>query len=170
MRALPSSLVIDTCVWVDNYLGTRPGSGEARSLLDAAIRLDIDLLYAITSAKDVYYLVAQVLKREQTREGVPLTPSLVAANKETAWACVENMERNATAVGLDASDVWLAHKFKPVHDDFEDNLVVAAARRAKADYLVTNDERLLRHSPVAALSPRDMLALLRSLAESRRVV
>ena len=48
--------------------------------------------------------------------------------------------------------------------------VVAAARRAKADYLVTNDERLLRHSPVAALSPRDMLALLRSLAESRRVV
>ena len=170
MRALPSSLVIDTCVWVDNYLGTRPGSGEARSLLDAAIRLDIDLLYAITSAKDVYYLVAQVLKRERAREGVPLTPSLVAANKETAWACVENMERNATAVGLDASDVWLAHKFKPVHDDFEDNLVVAAARRAKADYLVTNDERLLRHSPVAALSPRDMLALLRSLAESRRVV
>lgn len=170
MRALPSSLAIDTCVWVDNYLGTRPGSGEARSLLDAAIRLDIDLLYAITSAKDVYYLVAQVLKREQAREGVPLTPLLVAANKETAWACVENMERNATAVGLDASDVWLAHKFKPVHDDFEDNLVVAAARRAKADYLVTNDERLLRHSPVAALSPRDMLALLRSLAESRRVV
>lgn len=170
MRALPSSLVIDTCVWVDNYLGTRPGSGEARSLLDAAIRLDIDLLYAITSAKDVHYLVAQVLKREQAREGAPLTPSLVAANKETAWACVENMERNATAVGLDASDVWLAHKFKPVHDDFEDNLVVAAARRAKADYLVTNDERLLRHSPVAALSPRDMLALLRSLAESRRVV
>lgn len=170
MRALPSSLVIDTCVWVDNYLGTRPGSGEARSLLDAAIRLDIDLLYAITSAKDVYYLVAQVLKREQAREGVPLTPSLVAANRETAWACVENMERNATAVGLDASDVWLAHKFKPVHDDFEDNLVVAAARRAKADYLVTNDERLLRHSPVAAISPRDMFALLRSLAESRRVV
>lgn len=170
MRELPSSLVIDTCVWVDNYLGTRPGSGEARSLLDAAIRLDIDLLYAITSAKDVYYLVAQVLKREQAREGVPLTPSLVAANKETAWACVENMERNATAVGLDASDVWLAHKFKPVHDDFEDNLVVAAARRAKADYLVTNDERLLRHSPVAALSPRDMFALLRSLAESQRVV
>lgn len=170
MRELPSSLVVDTCVWVDNYLGTRPGSGEARSLLDAAIRLDIDLLYAITSAKDVYYLVAQVLKREQAREGVPLTPSLVAANKETAWACVENMEHNATAVGLDASDVWLAHKFKPVHDDFEDNLVVAAARRAKADYLVTNDERLLRHSPVAALSPRDMLALLRSLDESRRVV
>ncbi len=135
MRALPSSLVIDTCVWVDNYLGTRPGSGEARSLLDAAIRLDIDLLYAITSAKDVYYLVAQVLKREQAREGVPLTPSLVAANKETAWACVENMERNATAVGLDASD-----------------------------------ERLLHHSPVAALSPRDMLALLRSLGEPRLVV
>ena len=120
------------------------------------------------TAKGACYEGAPVIARNRhLRLGRQLPGN---ASKETAWACVENMERNATAVGLDASDVWLAHKFKPVHDDFEDNLVVAAARRAKADYLVTNDERLLRHSPVAALSPRDMLALLRSLDESRRVV
>ena len=47
-----------------------------------------------------------------------------------------------------------------LHADFEDDLVIAAALRAKADYLVTNDEGLLRHCPVAALDARDMVALL----------
>ena len=59
--------------------------------------------------------------------------------------------------------VWLACKYRQVHDDFEDDLLIAAAQRAQADYLVTNDERLLKHAPVAALSARDALAALRAL-------
>ncbi len=39
-------------------------------------------------------------------------------------------------------------------------MVLAAAQRAKADYLVTNDEALLRHAPVAALLVEDFLALV----------
>ena len=44
----------------------------------------------------------------------------------------------------------------------EDNLVVAAAQRADATYLVTNDEALIKHAPVAALAPADALALLKA--------
>ena len=44
--------------------------------------------------------------------------------------------------------------------DFEGDLVIAAAMRGKVDYLVTNDERLLRHCPVAALSAFDMCKVL----------
>ena len=47
-----------------------------------------------------------------------------------------------------------------LHADFEDDLIIAAALRAEADYLVTNNEGLLRHCPVAALDARDMVALL----------
>ena len=47
-----------------------------------------------------------------------------------------------------------------LHADFEDDLIIAATLRAKADYLVTNNEGLLRHCPVAALDARDMVALL----------
>ena len=44
--------------------------------------------------------------------------------------------------------------------DFEDDLIIAAARRANADYLVTNDKELALHSPVVALDPMTMLAVL----------
>jgi len=42
-------------------------------------------------------------------------------------------------------------------------MVLAAAKRAKADYLVTSDKKLLSHAPlagVAAVSPGDMLGIL----------
>ena len=58
------------------------------------------------------------------------------------------------------SDLWIASKYKKLYADFEDDLVLAAAVRAKANYFVASDERLLRKAPVAALSPIDMLALL----------
>ena len=46
-------------------------------------------------------------------------------------------------------------------DDFEDDLLLAAAARVDADYVVTSDRALLRHAPVACLDPADMRALLR---------
>ena len=54
----------------------------------------------------------------------------------------------------------------PLHDDYEDNLVVAAAQRSRADCLVTNNEKLLRHSPVATLSCRDAAIYLRAMADA----
>lgn len=58
------------------------------------------------------------------------------------------------------TNVWLARKYQRIHEDFEDCLVLAAAQRAKADFLVTSDDALLRHAPVAALSVDDFLALV----------
>jgi predicted nucleic acid-binding protein len=63
---------------------------------------------------------------------------------------------------LDNSDVWLARKYRTLHDDFEDNFILAAAERAKVDFLVTSDQSLLRKATVAALSPQDMLAVLKA--------
>lgn len=56
--------------------------------------------------------------------------------------------------------VQLARKYQRTHEDFEDCLVLAAAQRVKADFLVTSDEALLHHAPVAALSVDDFLALV----------
>ena len=55
-----------------------------------------------------------------------------------------------------------AEKGSLTQSDLEDNLVVAAAQRADATYLVTNDEALIKHAPVAALAPADALALLKA--------
>ena len=140
----PSRVLLDTNVWLDAFDGARPRSHAANELIDVCACRGIDLLYAVGTAKDVHYLVEASLKRQVY-----------------AAACVANMDEIATAVGADSSDVWLARKYQRIHTDFEDCMVLAAAQRAKADYLVTSDETLLRHAPVAALSVEDFLALMR---------
>lgn len=156
----PSSILLDTNVWLDAYDGARPRSATANALIDACVSRGIDLLYAAGSAKDVFYLVGASLKRQARVEGGTLSDGQARAVSVYASACVSNMCEVATAVGLDVTDIWLARKCQRIHADFEDCLVLAAAERAKADYLVTNDEALLRHAPCAALSVEDMLALL----------
>ena len=158
--SLPSRVLLDTNVWLDAFDGARPRSREANGLIDACVRKGIDLLYAVGTVKDVYYLVGASLKRETRAAGEALSEDQVSAISAYATACIANMDEIATAVGADSSDVWLARKYQRIHADFEDCLVLAAAQRAQADCLVTNDEALLRHAPVAALSAGDFLALV----------
>lgn len=46
------------------------------------------------------------------------------------------------------------------YDDLEDAVQMAAARRARADYLVTRDRAGYAAGPVTAVSPTELLALL----------
>ena len=66
------------------------------------------------------------------------------------------------AVGSDESDLWTACGLCNLHNDLEDNLIVAAAQRSNATYLITSDELLIKHAPVAALTPSDALTLLQA--------
>ena len=156
----PSRVLLDTNVWLDAFDGARRRSRVANELLDVCVRKGIDLLYAVGTAKDVYYLVGASLKRQVRAIGEALSEEQARAASAYAAACVANMDEIATAVGADSSDIWLARKYQRIHEDFEDCLVLAAAQRAKADLLVTSDEALLRHAPVAVLSVDDFLALV----------
>lgn len=156
----PSRVLLDTNVWLDAFDGARLRSHAANELIDVCVRRGIDLLYAVGTAKDVYYLVGASLKRQARATDPVLSEGQARAIATYAAACVTNMDEIATAVGADSSDVWLARKYQRIHADFEDCMVLAAAQRAKADYLVTNDEAFLRHAPVAALSVEDFLALV----------
>ena len=158
--AQPLRVLLDTNVWLAAFDGARPRSREANELIDVCERARIDLLYAAVSAKDVFYLVGASLKRQARATSERLSESQVRAVSTYAVACITNMTEVATAVGMDVSDIWLARKYQRIHTDFEDCLVLAAAQRARVDYLVTSDESLLRHAPVAALSVADFLALV----------
>lgn len=158
------TVLLDTNVWMDYFEGGRAGHADARAVVNSAFESGANLLYAVHSAKDVFYLVAGTYKADYRRaHGGTLTHAAAAAATEMAWGCVGNMCEIATAVGCDQSDVWLARKRKRLHRDFEDNLVLSAADRAKADLFVTNDEQLLHHAPVAALDASDAVAYLQSL-------
>ena len=151
---------MDTNVWLDYHLTERPGHNTAFTLVDAALENDVPLLIASHSLKDFWYLYWQTGKHYNIETGDMTVEACSKSAKIAAWAATEQIVQIATVVGSDASDAWLALKMQNTHDDYEDNLVVAAALRAKPRLLVTNDQTLLGHCPVAAATPQDALSFL----------
>lgn len=157
-------IMLDTNIWLDCFIPARNRQDLAWSLLDEALKNNDEVLYATETAKDVFYTIARSLKAEEREVHGSVSDSQARAINEAAWGVVGFMADVATATGAEQPEVRLAHELKSSHRDFEDNLLVAAAVRADVDYLVTGDEALARHAPVAALPPEDMLALLKGNA------
>ena len=162
MTISPSRLLLDSNVWIDAFAADRPGQDDAVALIDWAVDQSVELLYAASSIKDVYCLLEEGEKRRLRAEGAEITSAVAAAVNEYAWGCIRSMEEVATVVPVDQADIWIARKLRSVHGDFEDNLVLAAVERSKADFLVTGDKVLLGRSSVASLSPHDLLALVKA--------
>lgn len=160
MIAAPSRLLLDSNVWIDLFASDRPGRESAQALISWAVDHEVDLLYAATSIKDVYCLLEEREKRRMRAAGKEITPASAAAVNEYAWGCIRAMEELATVVPVDQSDIWIATKYRSIHGDFEDDLLLAAVERSKADFLVTSDEALLRHAPVATIAPGDLVKLV----------
>lgn len=162
MSSYPQAILLDTNVWLENYIGERAAATQSQQLVDYCLEHEIALLVSASSLKDVYYNIGRYLKAKARAEGDEVTESLAGAMEHIAWSDVRNLMENATLVPLDTADFFEARRFYEVHRDFEDDLVLAAAVRAGADYLVTSDKKLLAHAPVATLTPADMLTLLES--------
>lgn len=152
------SMLIDTNVWLDYFLASRPGYEAAFEFFSALTDKEVDLYYAATTAKDVFFIAGSILKSDWRKEHGVLTEANSRAINVMCWAIAASMEEMATPVGVDASDLWLAEKYRSLHGDLEDNLILAAAQRAKADVLVTCDEGLIKHAPLPALTPQDAIA------------
>lgn len=164
---MPEKVLCDTSVWLDYFLGNRAQHDVARQFVDKCEEEGIALLVSPTSLNDFFHLCQLELQQGIMKATGDFTPQQESAARDVAWADLENLSELATVVTADASDVWLARTHRQVHADFEDNLVVAAAQRAKADFLITNDEQLLKHAPVAALSVADAIKVLEADASSR---
>ena len=165
MSDTPISIMIDTNVWVDSFCGWHMRAPEAKRLLSLAQRSGYELLYPVHSLKDIVYLLTQEYKRKAREEEGQLTSTTGDSIKVNVVSIMRSIMELATAVGADVSDLWLADKYLPIHGDFEDNLVLAACQRARADYLVTNDQALISHADVVAKTPEDMVRLI----EAKRV-
>lgn len=143
-----------------NYVPVRVGHKSAREFFRVAWDKGAQLLFPASIAKDVFYLLGLEYKRQVRAKKGELNQTDAGIINELAWGCVQNMCEVATAVGVDDSDLWLARKYKALSTDFEDNVVLAAAQRVKADCLVTFDQNLIRRAPVPTMLPADVVALL----------
>lgn len=159
MRINPPVLLVDTNVWLDIFLPHRPGRTDALAFLEEAEARDASLAYPAHALLDVYQKV-RVDNKRWIRESRELTQGDALAVKRMAWDYVALMQEVATAIPVDAHDVALACSFRDVHDDLEDDLVLAACQRAHANYLVTTDTSLATHAPIEAKTPAQMAELL----------
>lgn len=156
-------ILLDTNVLVDYYLGREPGCAALVRMI--ASSQEANALYVSSlSLKDVYYLVGATLKRAARMEAGTLSEEDELACNEIAWACVKHALDTFIVAGIGRQECLDAFVCRSVHGDFEDNLVLATGRAARVDFLVTGDETLLRHSPLAALAPTDMASLLEAEA------
>ena len=159
----PTKLLIDTNVWVDYFVDRGAQHTAAMQLiLDASARGDVALYAASVSLKDAFYLVSLESKRSLCADGLPITKEREAAIREAAWASVRALMDFALVVPVGQAEALQAMAYRTVHGDFEDDLILAAAKRVEADYVITSDEELLRHASVGCLTVQDGLALLRS--------
>ena len=153
-------ILVDSCVWVDNYLGDHPKHDESLEFLNRVYTAGATLLYGASKLETVFHvLVAEAKRMVRAGKGV-VSETDAASARAFAWGCLENTRSCATAVGVDEADLWLASKYRSVGPDFEDNVLLAAAQRAGADYLVTWDAALLRTPTVRTATPTQMLALI----------
>lgn len=153
-------LLVDSNVWIDSYLGDHLHFDESYRFLKTARARGSQLLYGASKLEGMFYVLASEFERGM-RDGdgqMPHNASSIA--REFAWGCIENIRKLGTAVGLDEGDLWLACKYRTIGPDFEDDVMLAAAERAHADYIVTWDKELLSTATVRTGTPVQMLALM----------
>lgn len=154
-----SRLLLDTNVWLDYFLDEGPSVDAITEIASAGFSGKTLLLYAPTTAKDLFYLIPRRL-RALDANGESAASSYLPA----AWACVDRMMEIAAAAPQSQAECELARMLRRTSSDFEDNLIVAAGETAQADYIVTNDKRLLSALPEACITPEraaDLLSLAR---------
>lgn len=140
-------LLVDTNVWLDYYL-QEGAFDNVRRLVELAEAGKIDLLYAPTTAKDVFYILPRRLARRNVN-------GINASFGPAAWACVEHMMQVATASPLSMAECEMARM-----PDLEDNLIIASGDTADVDYVVTSDRRMLETMPEVCLTPARALELI----------
>lgn len=157
-------IVVDTNIWLDYLLKDRPGSLDAARLFALAKTTDVPLVIPSHAMSDVFFIMKQEFKKAHLKRGRQASESIGISARVAAWAIIDLIMELATVGPSDQMDAIMASKNRTVHGDYEDNLVVACAVRTSARLLVTNDEQLIRHSPVATMSASDALALLETEA------
>lgn len=155
-------LLVDTNVWIDSYLVSRANHEQSFALINKAIDAESTLLYGSSKLETVFYVIRAAAKREIRAQKGELDEADAQLALRYAWGCVNNICDIATGVGVDQADIWLARKYRVYHPDMEDNVLLAAAGRCEADYLVTWDEQLLKNASalVRAVTPVTMCTVL----------
>ena len=99
------------------------------------------------------------MKADARRVGA-LTPEAIAGADETAWACVRLIRQKSIIASVGADEVFDSFVFKYHHNDFEDDLMLGVANRIDADYVVTEDKNLIKHTNGVCINVEQALRMV----------
>jgi len=135
-------VLLDTNIIVD-IISKRDGYEESLQVLRCCEIKKIDGYVSTTTVTDVMYILRRHLPPEKLREAVQTLLITVGVS------------------GVQKADITRA--FSSVMKDFEDAVQASCAKRIKAEYIVTRNLRDFEESPVQAVSPADLLKLLKRM-------
>ena len=130
-------LLLDTNVLLDYALRREPFSHDARSLMTIGYFRDAELWGSAKSFTDIFYFATRAVGSTMAQE---LIERLVS-------------ELSICSIGKTDITAALAERWP----DFEDCLIYQAARKVKADIIVTRDVAGFGRSQIPVLTPHGLL-------------
>ena len=155
-------VMLDTNVIIDYLMGREPGCTDCAQIITMHANSELIACVSALSLKDAYFIVSMLLKRMEREASGSVSESTARTANDIAWACVHQLVKDILVLPTGWAESLQALVFRPLHGDFEDDLVAATALSANVDFLVSNDEELIKHAPIACLSSSDALSLVKS--------
>ena len=132
------TVLLDTNVIMDALQERQPFDTEAKDILLRAKNGEIKVCFIANAATDIFYLYTK------------------ARNLQSARSALDYLLNNYSVISVTHEDCVYALTLQI--DDFEDALVVACAKKAGVDYVITRDEKFLKDkSPVKIIPPVELL-------------
>lgn len=131
-------LLLDTNVLVDYYARRMLFWEDTLKLRIAEHFGDVELWVSAQSFSDIEYILRKAIPIGELRE-------MFAESAQFLKIC-----------GVSTADVHEA--FQSGWPDLEDCLIACAAKRVKADYLITRDKKGFSRSTVPVMSPREFIS------------
>lgn len=136
-------VLLDTNIIVD-ILSKRDGYEESLQVLRCCEIKKIDGYVSTTTVTDIMYILRKQLPSDKL------------------WEAMQTLFTTVGVSGVQKADILCA--FSCGMKDFEDAVQASCAKRIKAEYIVTRNLQDFEESPVQAVSPADLLKLLRRMA------
>lgn len=160
----PIKLLVGTNIWLDYFLArSSHHKAVAEFIGKATEREDIVLFVTSLSLKDIAYLLASQMKQDVRNAEKNVTADIAAAAREVSWACVRDVLDKALVAPIGSTEVLSACTLRHLHDDFEDDLILAATEASGAHGLMTHDRQLAQHASQICISAEEGLELLAEL-------
>lgn len=134
-------ILFDTCIILDHLLNREPFNKTSREALKLSGQLRFDGLVTVKSIADIHYFLKRSLHDEASVRKV--------------------MNNILQIVGVvDSATVDMYSALSSNTNDFEDALLVEAANRVHADYIVTRNLKDFKNSKVPAILPEKLIELI----------